>query len=292
MGISVKSCTNQQGRTEKWSNASDHLKLKPPATCCPTSKWDFDTVVQPTTKPTTQRYARLARDAAAAVNDELGAAMQEGSRAIEQHGRQAASAAGPVMWRPDEREWQNLLQKLPADADRVGVRDMVLAAVREYDETADRGHDLQLLKKLVRSKSFEKLRQYRRQHSDEDVPSERLRQWMTETVDEIPITVEALAAAFRPSTRREQLLQTLSVAWTGPGKGELSISECGPLADFICAVADCVLTPSITGSGVKAFVRRERTRRALTVVYEVWRVQSEIKVASYVIDAAGRRVGA
>jgi hypothetical protein len=197
-----------------------------------------------------------------------------------------------MMWRPDEREWQNLLQKLPADADRVGVRDMVLAAVREYDETADRGHDLQLLKKLVRSKSFEKLRQYRRQHSDEDVPSERLRQWMTETVDEIPITVEALAAAFRPSTRREQLLQMLSVAWTGPGKGELSISECGPLADFICAVADRVLTPSITGSGVKAFVRRERTRRALTVVYEVWRVQSEIKVSSYVIDAAGRRVGA
>jgi hypothetical protein len=42
------------------------------------------------------------------------------------------------MWPPQDREWHDLLQPLPADADRVGVREAVEAAVREYIDDADR----------------------------------------------------------------------------------------------------------------------------------------------------------
>jgi hypothetical protein len=192
-------------------------------------------------------------------------------------------------WPPDEPDWQNLLQRLPADADQAAVRGMVLAAAREYEETARRGRDLRLLKKQVRSKSFQKFRQI---DLGEDVSSERLRRWITETTDEIPAIVEALTDAFSPSERRKRLFSTLSLAWTGPGKGKLSISESGPLVDFICGVADRVLVRSIAGRGVKDFADREKVRReAINVIKEVWSVQSSVGVDSFVIDAAGRRVG-
>jgi hypothetical protein len=195
-----------------------------------------------------------------------------------------------MWWPPEEPEWRDLLQQLPADADRAGVRAMVLAAVDEYVKTANRGRDLQLLKKQVRSKSFEKFHQI---DLGEDVSSERLRRWITETINEIPTIVETLADAFSSRTRRKRLFSTLSLAWTGPGKGELLISIQSPLANFICLVAERVdLVPPITERGVKAFAKREKVRReAINVIKEVWRVQSGMGVDSFVIDAAGRRVG-
>ena len=53
---------------------------------------------------TTQRYAHLARDAAAAVNDELGAAMQAAIEEAAREGGQAAGAARSSNLYDDDNE--------------------------------------------------------------------------------------------------------------------------------------------------------------------------------------------
>ena len=88
-------------------------------------------------------------------------------------------------------------------------------------------------------------------------------------------------------------MSCLSLAWTGPGKAKMPISETGLFAEFLCAVTARVLPPGLEGAGVKRFVKRERARRAvLRLLKERWRGRVDMTIGEdkvYLIDASGRR---
>jgi hypothetical protein len=194
------------------------------------------------------------------------------------------------MWPPDEEEWGQLLKGLPIEADRSAVCQAVMAAVWDYVENAGRdrarGSDLSPLKKQIKSKAFKKLNQCLHQISDRGNIPEQLRQFI-DLAREIPATVDQLVELYLPSTRRERLLSSLSLAWTGPGKGAMPVSETGAFAEFLCGIADRVLRRSLSVHGAKAFVKREKLRRAIVGIIRL-SGEGGMKADAFLIDASSQ----
>jgi hypothetical protein len=173
---------------------------------------------------------------------------------------------------------------------------MVEAAVREYIDNAPRDQVQHSLREEIAEKA------------------ERHVGWLLDMVgrldwallNEAEMTREHLKAAaqsllseqrradsFLPSERRKRLQSRLAIAWTGPGKGKISISD-GPLARFISTVFDYVPDAKpFSASGAKRFLAEiEAPRRELLKILSVgepWSVQSGMAADPYLIDGFGRR---
>jgi hypothetical protein len=166
-----------------------------------------------------------------------------------------------VFWPPNEDEWRDLL-RLPPDADRVAVRQAIEAAVCEYINDAGRDEQLRAVYLQIRraagSRQVEKLCQAILQ------------------LKNFPLD---------PAT--EAMLSRLSLAWTGPGRGDLPISETGPFVDFMVAITALVFSRPLDGSGVKRFASRERARRAtLRVLDQLFAGEGGMNVDAFVQGAA------
>ena len=199
------------------------------------------------------------------------------------------------MWPPQDREWHDLLQPLPADADRVGVREAVEAAVREYVDDADHDkqhHSLWLeIGRAAGSRQVEKLCRLvlQLENFSRDPVAESLLQ-LVAFLRWLRTDAGLRAAVYLASTRRGRFMSRLSLAWTGPGRGDLPISEAGPFVDFIADVPGRVLDRPLDSAGVKKFVRRERARRAaLRVLDQRFECECKMKVDAFVFDSSGHR---
>jgi hypothetical protein len=203
-----------------------------------------------------------------------------------------------VQWPPTEREWRGLLQSLPPDADRAAVRQAIKAAVREYvaDEKRDpRLHDVWQRIAILSTK--QKVTEFCRSILKlKDFPLDPDAEALLRHADafvKIRSQTKARAAIYLTTARRGRLMSCLSLAWTGPGKAKMPISETGLFAEFLCAVTARVLPPGLEGAGVKRFVKRERARRAvLRLLKERWRGRVDMTIGEdkvYLIDASGRR---
>jgi hypothetical protein len=200
-----------------------------------------------------------------------------------------------MSWPPREQEWYEILRDLPPDADRVAVRVAIEAAVRVYVETADRDqahHDLwEHFENIGGRQNFQKLLELVGQLSTPDPIAQTL-------IDGVNLLRQSYSIAdiegaiYLPTNRHEQFLASLSLAWTGPGKGELPKSESGPFVDFMYRITELVQRNPLEGSGVKEFVRRELKRRAaLDILKGVWSMhgQGAVKSAAFLTDAFGQR---
>jgi hypothetical protein len=205
-------------------------------------------------------------------------------------------------WPPQEREWTGLLRPFPAVADRIGVRKAIEAAAQEYsgDEDRDRRvHEVfnkiaRHADSLARSRSLNKLcadiLQLRNFALDADAEA-ILRK--VEPLQHISREADVRAAVYLSTTRRGRLLSRLSLAWTGPGKGNLPISATGAFADFMSEITDYILPKALEGAGVKKFVKREKARRdLLRVLHEKWGAQVKAAIddsSVFLIDRSGQR---
>jgi hypothetical protein len=202
-----------------------------------------------------------------------------------------------ALWPPSESEWRELLRQLPLDADQAAVRLAIEGAVREYVEDQPRDQALrELWSRIVRVSGSQKVRelfslipQLQRFPLDPEAEALLLH---AEALALVRSRAEIRAATYLSITRRGRLMSRLSLAWTGPGKANMPISETGTFADFFCTITARVLPPGLEGSGVKRFVKRERARRAmLDLLKEHWRGRVDVTIGEdkvYVIDESGQ----
>jgi hypothetical protein len=110
-----------------------------------------------------------------------------------------------------------------------------------------------------------------------------------EALRQISSDADLRAAVYLSTSRRGRFMSRLSLAWTGPGRGDLPISETGPFVEFMVAVTALAFSRPLDGSGVKRFVQRERARRAtLRVLDQVLAGEGNMKVDAFLIDASGQ----
>ncbi|MDR3484260.1 MAG: hypothetical protein P4M05_05040 [Bradyrhizobium sp.] len=203
-----------------------------------------------------------------------------------------------ALWPPSESEWRELLQSLPPDADKVAVRLAIEDAVREY--VADEKRDQQLhdvWERIAILSTTQKVTEfYRSILKLKDFPLDPDAEALLRHADAFAKTsskIKSRAAIYLATARKGRLMSRLSLAWTGPGKAKMPISETGPFAEFLCAVTARVSPPGLEGSGVKRFVKRERARRAvLRLLKEHWRGRVDVTIGEdkvYVIDESGQQ---
>jgi len=195
-----------------------------------------------------------------------------------------------VPWPPDERTWSELL--LPLGADRIAFRREVEAAAHEYIH--DAGRDEQLLdlyrriRRLASSQKLEELCQAVLQLKNfplEPGMENLLRH--VEALKQISSDADLRATFYLSTSRRGRFMSRLSLAWTGPGRGDLPISETGPFVEFMAAISALVFSRPLDGSGIKRFASRERARRAtLRILDEVLAGEGVMKVDASVIDGS------
>jgi hypothetical protein len=198
------------------------------------------------------------------------------------------------MWPLDESGWRDLLQPLPRDADRAGVRQAIEAAVREYVDGANRDEQFRRLwlqiKRTAGSRQIEKLCRAILQLKTfplDPVAEAMLRQ--VEALARMRSDADLRAAIYLSTARRGRFMSRLSLVWTGMGKSDLPISDTGPFVDFMAAITALVFSRPLDGSAVKRFVKREKARReTLLVLDQLFVGEGGIKADSFVIDAAGQ----
>jgi hypothetical protein len=196
-----------------------------------------------------------------------------------------------VFWPPNEDEWRDLL-RLPPDADRVAVRQAIEAAVCEYINDAGRDEQLRAVYLQIRraagSRQVEKLCQAILQLKNfplDPATEAMLRQ--VEALRRLHSDAELRATIYLVTSRRGRFMSRLSLAWTGPGRGDLPISETGPFVDFMVAITALVFSRPLDGSGVKRFASRERARRAtLRVLDQLFAGEGGMNVDAFVQGAA------
>jgi hypothetical protein len=198
-----------------------------------------------------------------------------------------------MSWPPDDDERREILRLFPATADRRAVWEMVETAVRIFLETAesDEAHRI-LLRQIGKTgaKTVEKLRALALELSR--FPLDRDAAALLQHVDalaQICTAAEIRAAIYLLRSRKGRLFSGLSLAWTGPGKGDMPISEQGPFVEFMESIVNRVLPPHAID--VKRWVPREKARRkALDVINERFAGQSHLVVSeTYLTDSSGQR---
>jgi hypothetical protein len=197
-----------------------------------------------------------------------------------------------VPWPPGEEEWHELLKGLPPEADRLAFRQAIESAAREYIDDADR--DKQLLavyreiKRIAGLQQLEKLCQaiLRLKNFPLDPQTEAtLRQ--VEALKRVRSDADLRAVFYLSTSRRGRFMSRLSLAWTGPGRGDLPISETGSFVEFMATITALVFSRPLDGSGVKRFARRERARRAtLQILNHVLAGAGVMKVDAFVINGS------
>jgi hypothetical protein len=203
-----------------------------------------------------------------------------------------------MSWPPSADEQREILKTLPAGAESAeanAVWAMIERAVREFFDTAERDEAHRgLLRQIVKAsaKSATTLQPLALQLSN--FPSDRDTEALLQHVDalrQICSAAEVRAALYLSNAREGRLFTALSLAWTGPGKGVISVSAEGPFVDFMHAIVDRILPPR--SLDVKRFVRREKARRkAINVIHERIAGQSGLIVnpsGIYEIDGSGQR---
>jgi hypothetical protein len=195
------------------------------------------------------------------------------------------------MWPPDERAWSELVS--PPSADRTAFRQAIEAAVHEYIHDADRDKQLWgLYKRIRRLAGSQKLEELCRSILQlKNFPLEPDAEKMlrhVEALRQIGPEAKLRATVYLSITRRGRFMSRLSLAWTGPGRGDLPISETGPFVDFVVAITARVFSRPLDGSGVKKFVRRERGRRdMLKILHHFPAGEFSMKANAIVLDRFG-----
>lgn len=178
-----------------------------------------------------------------------------------------------------EKEWVELLRPLPLDADRVAVYRAIEVAIGEYIGGADRDrrlHDIwQQIGRDAGSQIVSRFRKYCETVLQlEMFPDPETKALLSHVAGleqalgnaPLPTRVEADArrAVHLATARRGRFMSGVALAWTGPGKGQLSISEAGPFVRFLSSIYERVIEgQSLNGAGVKKFVKREQARRVV-----------------------------
>lgn len=198
-------------------------------------------------------------------------------------------------WPPDGEEWHELLKGLP-EADRPAFRQAIESAAREYIDDADRDEQLlavyQEIKRIAGSRQIDKLCQAILQLKNFPLdPQAEAMLRQVEALKGVRSDADLRAAVYLSSSRRGRFMSRLSLAWTGPGKGDLPISETGPFVDFMVAITARVFTRPLDGSGIKRFASRERARRAtLRILDQILLAGAgDTRVDAFVIDGTGQQ---
>jgi hypothetical protein len=202
------------------------------------------------------------------------------------------------MWPPDEAEWRELLRDLPpdlSDKERRAVQEAIEAAVREYIDDADRDEQLRSaylqIKRVADSRQIQKLCQAILQLRDFPLdPGTEAMLRQAEALARICSEADLRASLYLSMERRSRFMSRLSLAWTGPGRGDLPTSETGSFVDFMVAITGRVFPRPLDGSGIKRFVSREKARRAtLRILNQILTGQGGMKADAFLIDEAGQR---
>jgi hypothetical protein len=194
--------------------------------------------------------------------------------------------------------WAEVLALLPSHADQTAFCQAIEAAVREYVDGAPRDEQLRevylQIKKQGGAVAIEKF--CRAILELKKFPLDPIAEAMLQHVEplkQIQSAADLRAAFYLTTSRRGRFMSRLSLAWTGPGRGEMPISDAGPFVDFMVMIAARVFARPLDGYSVKRFAKREQARReTLQVLNQLFAGQGGMKVDAFVIDAFGNHQSA
>jgi hypothetical protein len=200
-------------------------------------------------------------------------------------------------WPPDEAGWKEILGHLPGEGDRAAVRAAIDHTVGEYNARDDEAR-------------LEAQQQQRRAADAIDLLSGAIRKLyeldceiepMVEQISKLagPVieqvrkhaeSAQALEARYLPRARNARLFARLTLAWTGPGRGSLSIGSYGPLARFLGDILNRVRP--LGPEGIKDALERERARReAINILtQQVLGGQGGMRIDTSTFDIEGNPV--
>jgi hypothetical protein len=201
-----------------------------------------------------------------------------------------------VPWPPDGEEWHELLKGLPPEADRLAFRQAIESAAREYIDDADRDEQLravyQEIGRIAGLRQIDKLCQaiLRLKNFPLDPQAEAMLRH-GEALRQISSDADLRVTVYLLTSRRGRFMSRLSLAWTGPGRGDLPISETGPFVEFMVAITARVFLRPLDGSGIKRFAKRERARRATLRISDQILLggAGDMKADAFVIDETGQQ---
>jgi hypothetical protein len=181
-----------------------------------------------------------------------------------------------------EPEWSELLLLLPDDADQVAVRQAVEAAIRDYVANAPRDQRLlDLFRRIERRADSPTVRKLCQDMLELEKlsPDSQTEPAMRQQLTQLRSRAKVRAAVYLSTNRRGRFMSQIAVIWTNVAKGKLPISEGSPFVDFLAAIYERVEGRSLTGVGVKKFVRREKARRdVLNSIKEAWRAEGKMRI--------------
>lgn len=166
-------------------------------------------------------------------------------------------------WPPRDEVLTNIFKDLPAGASSAHFELAVIIAIDIYlraDGNPDRVKEWGRILKLTQSKVVKRLIE---EIKNLKAPWGSVVAKFLADLDDLIETANFYAqfAKSRSLSPREQLYSNLLIAWTGPGRGQLSDSEDGPLARVMCAILTQVLPEPLEPRSIRDIIRREKQRR-------------------------------